>query len=346
MIILGIILYPFSLLYHFATSIRNYLFDIGYKKSFEFDRFVVSVGNLSVGGTGKTPMVEFIINFLKEDYNIATLSRGYGRKTKGFRLASTDDDASTIGDEPMQFYKKFKNVKVAVGEERAVAIPFILAEEPGTEIIILDDAYQHRYVKPNFNILLTPCSEPFYKDYVLPSGRLRESRKGANRADALIITKCDKALTDIEMNTIKKEVATYSPAPVYFTTTKYLDPQPVYRQCKWGDNVMLFSGIASSEHLSNYLANKYNLVKELKFGDHHNYSEKDIKEIIAVFESLGFSEKCLVTTEKDMVRLQQSDIMNHMEGIPVFYIPIEIEFLKDGSNFEDQLLKSIKTQSH
>jgi len=345
---LGIILYPFTLLYDLATRFRNHLFNIGYKKSFEFDRAVIAVGNLSVGGTGKTPMVEYLIKLLNTSHTITTLSRGYGRKTKGFKIATDEDDHTTIGDEPKQFQNKFSDITVAVGEERAVAIPFILAEKPDTDLIILDDAYQHRYVKPNFNILLTPFNKPFYEDFVLPSGRLRESRNGATRADAIIITKCPDHISDDNMTFMKNKVSQYSKAPVYFTYTSYQNPEHVFYPANtdWNDNVILFSGIASSYHLRNYLIDEFNLLEEIQFRDHHDYSTKDIKKIVEVFNSLSHSKKCIVTTEKDMVRLQKPEFRELLENIPVFYIPIEVRFVKDGKNFDEQLLKSVKTQSH
>ncbi|MTI22802.1 tetraacyldisaccharide 4'-kinase, partial [Fulvivirga sp. RKSG066] len=305
---LGIVLYPFTLIYDLVTRFRNYLYDIDYKKQFEFDTCVIAVGNLSVGGTGKTPMIEYIIRLLKDKYTITTLSRGYGRKTKGFKMAKVSDSHLTIGDEPKQFYEKFGEISVAVGEERAVAIPFILAENPETNLILLDDAYQHRSVKPQLNILLTDFNRPFFNDYVLPSGRLREARKGANRADIIVVTKCDESLTDDKKNEYRTAISKYSEAPVFFTTVKYLDPLPVNESTSLSNNVFLFTGIARHESVSSRIGKAYNLVGEMRFPDHHNYTEADIDKLVNEFDKVSLSDKCLLTTEKDMVKFLSSPL--------------------------------------
>ena len=194
MILLRILLFPFSWLYYLITQIRNRLYDRGLKPSVKFELPVICVGNLTVGGTGKTPMIEHLIRLLQNRFKVATLSRGYGRATKGIRIAGPSENASTIGDEPFQFYTKFgKRITVAVGEERALAIPTILQECSDTQIILLDDGFQHRKVSPGFSILLTDYHRPFYNDFLLPSGRLRESRWGAERADVIVVTKCPSA---------------------------------------------------------------------------------------------------------------------------------------------------------
>ncbi|MCL4162822.1 UNVERIFIED_CONTAM: hypothetical protein GTU68_021639, partial [Idotea baltica] len=207
------------------------MYDNGSKASMDFDRFVISVGNLTVGGTGKTPFVELLIRALESKYNIAVLSRGYKRKTKGFRLANENDNASSLGDEPFQYYVKYgKKSMVVVGEDRALAIQKIISHNPPNEIVILDDAYQHRRVKPQLNILLNDFNRPFYKDYVLPAGRLRESRKHANRADIIIVTKCPKGLNSMEMEGIERQIKRYSQpqVPIFFTGIKYLKPQRLF----------------------------------------------------------------------------------------------------------------------
>lgn len=210
---------PFSILYKLVMQFRNHLYDIEYKAVFHFNTKVISVGNLSMGGTGKTPFVEYILRFLIEkgySNKVATLSRGYGRKTKGFRIANNEDSPKTVGDEPFQIYQKFRNeAVVSVGEDRVLAIPSIIYEHPENEIIVLDDAYQHRSVKPNFSILLTDFSSLFYDDYVLPSGTLRESRKGAKRADVVIVTKCPLDLGKTEQEKIKERIEKYSDKEVF-----------------------------------------------------------------------------------------------------------------------------------
>lgn len=341
---LGLLLFPFAVLYDFATRFRNYLYHVGYKRSFEFETRVVAVGNLTVGGTGKTPMVEYLIRLLKDQYKIATLSRGYGRKTKGFKIASNEDDAKSIGDEPYQFFNKHKDVVVAVGEERAVAIPFILAERPDTDLILLDDAYQHRPVKPNFNILLSSFQRPFYKDYVLPSGRLREARKGASRADVVVLTKCPQG-TDLEtMAQMKLEVSKYTKAPVFFAGIDYGELTPVYSKNGVPTlNVILFSGLATSELFSKYVRSKYNVIEEVVFGDHHAYTPQDISKLISLREQHQDKNMCFVTSEKDMVKLLANDIQLNFSNYPVFYIPIETKFLKDGKEFDELVLENLES---
>ncbi|HWA32656.1 MAG TPA: tetraacyldisaccharide 4'-kinase, partial [Cyclobacteriaceae bacterium] len=189
--IVRLLLYPFAALYNLATTVRNYLYDIGHKPSFEFDTPVIAIGNLNVGGSGKTPMVEYLVSLLKEHYKVATLSRGYRRETKGYRIATESDTVRQIGDEPMQLFRKFgKEVNVVVGEDRVLAIPNILQEFPETNVIVLDDALQHRSVRARLSILVTDCAHPFYDDFVLPFGRLRESRRGAKRSDIIVVSKC------------------------------------------------------------------------------------------------------------------------------------------------------------
>lgn len=201
---------PFSILYKWGMQLRNHLYDIEHKAVFRFDTKVISVGNLSMGGTGKTPFVEYILRYLIDkgySNKVATLSRGYGRKSKGFRIATDEDSPKTIGDEPFQMYQKFKNEAViSVGEDRVLAIPSLLYEHPDNEIIVLDDAFQHRSVKPNFSVLLTDYNTLFYNDYVLPSGTLRESRKGAKRADVVVVTKCPVKLGKAEQEIIKQRI--------------------------------------------------------------------------------------------------------------------------------------------
>ncbi|MEQ9168992.1 MAG: tetraacyldisaccharide 4'-kinase [Fulvivirga sp.] len=342
---LGVLLLPFTFIYNSATRFRNYLFDIGFKRSFEFDANVIGVGNLSVGGTGKSPMVEYLIKLLADNYKIATLSRGYGRKTRGFRIANANDSASSIGDEPYQFYNKFKNVNVTVGEERAVAIPHILAElEP--DVILMDDAFQHRYVKPGLNIMLTDYSRPFYSDFVLPSGRLRESRKGARRANIIIVTKCREDITEKEMDVIQKEILVYAPkAEICFTSIKYLTPQPVFDNDKFSNNILLFSGIASNQSLIEHVSTHYQIMDEFYFADHHAYNTKDMNGLEERFRRMPIADKCLLTTEKDMVKLLDPTLESTAHHLPIFYIPIETYFVRGGKIFDNMVLNSVKQYS-
>lgn len=337
------VLFPFAVIYDLVTRFRNHLYNVGTKRSFEFQTNVISVGNLSVGGTGKSPMVEYLIRLFKNDFRLATLSRGYGRKTRGFRIASTEDSAKTVGDEPFQFYKKFDDVTVSVGEERAMAIPFILAEEPNTDIILLDDAYQHRPVKPSFSILLTDYSRPFFKDYLLPMGRLRESRKGAERADTVIVTKCTPDLSENDQKNYIDSIRKYNKsAPIFFSIIRYLKPQAVFEGNQLATNVLMFTGIANPRSLENHITNNFTLASIMSFNDHHRYSDADFEKIKNTFEKIE-GEKIIITTEKDAVKLWSLPLDHFFRSLPVFYIPIETSFLKDGKRFDEIVKQSIRS---
>ncbi|MEQ8927910.1 MAG: tetraacyldisaccharide 4'-kinase [Fulvivirga sp.] len=340
--ILKWILFPFAILYDGVTRLRNYLFDIGYKKSFEFDANVIGVGNLTVGGTGKSPMVEYLIRLLSKNKKVTTLSRGYGRKTKGFRIASAGDNARTLGDEPFQFYNKFKKINVSVAEERAVAIPYILAEL-SPEVIVMDDSYQHRYVKPTLNILLTDYNRPFYDDYVLPFGRLREARNGAERADIIVVTKCPHDINESERNLISERIAKYADCQVYFSAIKYLDPIPLNQEySSLSKNVLLFSGLAFNKPFTDHISSHYNLVDDIYFNDHHAYTSKDMNLVEERYRQIPFQDKSIVTTEKDMVKLLNGEIKSVVNHLPIFYTPIEHYFLENGEVFDKVVLESIK----
>jgi tetraacyldisaccharide 4'-kinase len=330
------LLYPFAVLYAAVTSVRNYFYDRGLKPQAEFDLPVISVGNLTVGGTGKTPMVEYLVRLLKNDYKVATLSRGYGRDTKGFRMASASDTAATLGDEPYQFHKKFApEVNVAVGEERALAIPMII-QECDAEVILLDDAFQHRRVKASFSILLTDFNRPFYLDHVLPAGRLRETRAGAARADVVVVTKCPEDLSEADQDRIRREIAMYTSKPVYFATLDYGDPLPFGKPVPMIKNVFLVTGIARPEPLVQYITKKYGLARHLAFADHRDYSAGDLKKIQQL--SVEQPGTAIVTTEKDMVKLQVPELAS----CPVYYLPIAVRFLEQGNVFDEMIRAHVK----
>lgn len=333
-----VLLLPLAWLYHGITAIRNHLFDIGYKKSFEFDRAVVSVGNLNVGGSGKTPLVEYLIERFSLPYHTVTLSRGYGRKSRGFRMAGATDDATTLGDEPFQLYQKYKDkIGVAVGEERAFAIPMILHELPETDVILLDDAFQHRTVKPTFSILVGDFSNPFFEDYLLPYGRLRESRSGAKRADVVVITKCPLLLSGESMDDITKNVAKYCAAPVFFTSLAYKDVIPFYGTGEIRKKVILVTGIAKGKPMREYVENRFEVVRHFDFPDHHFYSRTNIVEIEKEATQANAS---VLTTEKDYARLCSPKWKETMDMKNWFYLPVRSVFLKNGSEF-DRLVESV-----
>lgn len=344
--IITILLYPFSILYDLGSRFRNHLYNIEHKKSFQFDTNVIAVGNLSVGGTGKTPVVEYILRLLS-DRKVATLSRGYGRKTKGFRIANEEDDALSLGDEPFQFYNKFPNVMVTVGEDRAMAIPQILYHQENTDGIVLDDAYQHRSVIPNLNILLTEFDRPFFEDYILPAGRLREARKNANRADAVIVTKCpdriDVAIEKQYCDSINKY--TEASVPVFFSRVTYELPVLIYGKPVQDINeVFIFTGIANEVPYVKFVNEKYRVIGEQHYADHYKYQSKDIKNIIDQYDEVKTPNSVLLTTEKDMVRLLNNDYKELFHQRSVYFIPIEVNFLKNGAIFDEVVLNSIKTK--
>jgi tetraacyldisaccharide 4'-kinase len=347
-IILRILLWPFSVVYTLLTRLRNHLYDIGYKPSHVFETNLISVGNLSMGGTGKSPMVEYLIRALKPAHKIATLSRGYGRSTRGFRLAAPHDSARTLGDEPYQFYLKFgQEISVAVGEERALAIPQIL-HEVSPEIILLDDAYQHRSVNPSVNILLTEYHRPFYHDWVVPAGRLREARKGASRADMVVVTKCPQVLSEQEKEEVSRKVAMYAGAhtPVFFTRITYQQPVAMFPGTKEGNRVILFSGIAHSDAFELYVRSKYHVLTTLSFGDHHRYSLKDVEALKARYQQTGGKDVMLLTTEKDWVKLVEPSFLHVLQGVPVFYLPIEVEWIEGEHAFLELIKSRIKTYAN
>ncbi len=323
----AIILYPLTLIYTLITMFRNHLFNINYTRSFNYDIMTINVGNLSVGGTGKTPMVEYLIRLLKKQYSVATLSRGYKRKSKGFLIANNLSSVEDIGDEPYQFYTKFKNgITVAVGENRALAIPRILMEHPETQVILLDDAYQHRNVTPDFNLLLTQYISPFYKDFVLPSGYLRETRKGASRADAIIITKCpaDLSITSKEevLQGVKRYVSTDT--PIYFSYIKYGIPEAFSEGYKFGGKVILFAGLANIKPLKEYVSNSFNLVETVSYSDHYNYKPNDLIELV---NKAKRHKAQLITTEKDIAKIRSNQLFSTSGKVDLFYLPISVQFL-------------------
>jgi tetraacyldisaccharide 4'-kinase len=314
------------------------MYDLSLKPSASFELPVIGVGNLSVGGTGKSPMIEHLVRRLSDRYRIATLSRGYKRTTKGFRVAGSTDSPMTLGDEPFQFYRKFGGkIIVSVGEDRAMAIPQIIHEFPDVEVILLDDAYQHRRVKPSLQILLTDYHHPFYNDMLLPAGRLRESKRGADRANSVVVTKCPEHLSEEEMMEIETKISLYSDKPVFFSTVRYADPLPMNQSKPFDNPVVLVSGLADPSSLEGYVRANFKLVQHLRFPDHHAYQQSDIAAIV----NLAKKEKASVlTTEKDSVKIMAFD-HKQFGQVPFFYLPIEIDFIKNGKEFDEMVLNAI-----
>lgn len=326
--IFRILLFPLAVVYGFITAMRNFLFDKGFLKSASFNVPVIAVGNLSVGGTGKTPQIEYLIRLLNQQYCVATLSRGYKRKSKGFVLADKTSNAAILGDEPFQYHQKFPNIKVAVDANRTRGIQELLKTQCPPEVILLDDAFQHRKVKADLYILLTTYKDLYCDDFMLPTGNLRESRSGANRANIVIVTKCPPSLSIDEQTTIKNRLGIKASQHLFFTAIAYDDA--VYSKSKHisvaeikKQEKVLLAGIAKPEPFFAFLKNNTDLI--LTFPDHHPFTDIEITAIKA-----KANQKLIITTEKDYVRIQ-----SEFPADQLFYLPIQTAFLNNETVFKE-----------
>ena len=319
-------------------AFRNRLFDKNIKPVTKVNATVISVGNLSVGGTGKTPHVEFLLNALSDKYKTAALSRGYGRTSKGFVKVTADAGVTNVGDEALNYAQKFVGkVEVAVCEKRVEGAEQLLKNHPELEVIVLDDAYQHRYLHRDCNILLTEFNKPFFKDYVLPAGRLREFRSGKHRADIVIVTKSPESLKEAEKAQFIARLKLKSVVPTFFSSidygnlvnlqTKAVAPVP--------QEILLVTGIGNPDPLIAHLEQS-SKVTHLKFNDHHDYTVKDIEKIHKIFDNFASAEKIIVTTEKDAVRLMNSEVKMNIQSYPWFYQAMTVRI-----DEETKLLKKI-----
>lgn len=350
---LRIIVFPLSLIYGIILSIRNKLYDIAIIPSHEFDIPVISVGNLCVGGTGKTPHIEYLIRLLKSEFYIATLSRGYGRKTKGFIIADTQSTSDEIGDEPLQFKRKFSNVRIAVDSNRVNGIRQLKIDYPSLQCILLDDAFQHRAVHPGLSVLLTDYSKLYMNDFVMPTGSLREFKSGAARADIIVVTKCPNVLLPIERKRVISELKSLPHQRVYFSFIRYGDFRPINNEernpftkefyFERSYSILLMTGIANTSPLEYYLKEKVKNLEHIQFPDHHRYSLKDIEQVRKIFNNIATSNKIILTTEKDAMRLKSPEYSDALKDLPVFYIPIEIDFHeKDKEQFNEQIVHYVR----
>ncbi len=337
-----ILLIPFSFLYLFIIWVRNKLYDKGYIKSSSFNLPIICVGNLSVGGTGKTPMVVYLVENLKERFKLATLSRGYKRKTKGYALANEETTAIDIGDEPMLFYRKFPDVPVAVGEQRLEAIPQLLHDKPATQAIILDDAFQHRAIRAGLNIVLTDYSNLYTRDFYLPTGDLRDLKSSISRAEIVVVTKCPPSLSEIEKQMVERELDLDKHQQLYFSAISYGTPYHITlgneMPLKEEAEVLLITGIANPKPLKILLEEQVDTYYMMHFSDHHIFTIDDWKEIRKKFAELEGPKKIILTTEKDATRLAKFG--SQMNGMPFYVIPIEQKFL---FNQETNFLGSVAT---
>lgn len=341
--ILLFLLFPFALLYGLIAFIRNKCYDWGICKSTRFDFPVISVGNLSMGGTGKTPHVEYLIALLSKNYKVAVLSRGYKRDTSGFRIATRKSTAKEIGDEPLQIKRKFPDLNVAVHRNRVKGIKLIKEKFPETDIVLLDDAFQHRSLKPGLSILLSDFHKLYTNDYPFPVGSLREFRHGARRADIIMVTKTAPVLSPITVRRINGLIKPRRHQKVYFSTISYgmikplpgLDLEPPRDDLS---SVLLFAGIANMYPLKDHVQKMCNHLYQLRYKDHHKYTSSDYAHIRKKFENIFTQNKVIITTEKDAMRIAIPKIPNELQGLPIYYIPIESKIHKEfRKDFNDQI---------
>ena len=347
-----LLLYPFSFLFGIITSIRNTLYDLRLLKSEEFDIPVVSIGNITVGGTGKTPHVEYLLSLLKDKFEVATLSRGYKRKSRGFIEVQPDSEVREVGDEPLQIKKKFPEVVTAVCKNRRTGIKRILDSQSikTPDVIILDDAFQHRCISPGVNILLIDYNRPLKKDTLLPAGRLRESSSQIKRADIIIFTKCYGDVTPIMRRIMQKEVYLRPYQELYFSTLEYDRMIPVFSGNELDDEalnekqiaMLVITGIASPVLIYKHIEKFASQMETLKFSDHHHYSKKNIRTILGKFESINSEKKIIVTTEKDAMHFKSLSNLPDTFKESLYYIPVKIKFIdNDGNLFNKKMLNYV-----
>ena len=329
-----ILLLPFSIIYGIITETRNFLFNIGILKSRRFSVPIICVGNITVGGTGKTPHTELLISELKKKFRVACLSRGYKRKTSGFVLADANSTARKIGDEPMQIKNKYPDILVACDGNRVRGIERLMSLAQPPNVIVLDDAFQHRYVRADKNIILVDYNRPIYEDCLLPAGRLRENTNALKRADYIIVTKCPKNLQPIERRILSKHLKIKPYQQLFFTTLEYgkitalsSKAEPIIPHNS--SHILCITGIAQPQPYIEYLKTYTPNIKELHYPDHHHFSKKDILYINQTFQAIKNKEKYIFTTEKDAVRLQSCDLPEELK-CSIYYIPIVPVFLTNN----------------
>ena len=337
------LLFPLTMWYAVGTWFRNLLFDIGLKKQHAPHVTTIGVGNICAGGTGKTPHAEYLLQMLSDRYRTAMLSRGYKRKSSGFVLDDGSHLASRLGDEPAMVAYKHPKVQVAVCEKRVVGIGKLM-EQSKPQVVVLDDVFQHRHIKPTISILLTEYGNPFYRDHVMPYGNLRESRSARYRANIVIVTKSPAQLNPIDRHNIVQELGLRPFQKVFFSTIRYCDPVPLLGGKSLPltdfDHVLLVTGIAHPESLQQHVAQSCQ-VTSLTFNDHHNYSNGDIKRIRKAFDQMPGSRKVILTTEKDAARLREMAGREVMAGLPIYALPIAVEILPNKDYDFDQTILNL-----
>ena len=344
------LLLPISLLYHIVLKIRHTLYDWHILKSLRFEYPIIGVGNLNLGGTGKTPTVEYLIGLLHKNYRVATMSRGYGRKTKGFQHANQQSTYETIGDEPLQYFHKFPDIQVGVDEDRIRGVEKLILGKNTPNIILLDDAFQHRRIKAGLNILLTEYQHPYYNDFLFPAGTLRDIKSAAKRADIIVVSKSPKELDEREKQRMIKKLKPKEHQKVFFSYLEYEPLKPLNESAKQfsiddPDSVLAFCGIANPKPFVEELKKHFKIVDFLLFADHYAYTENDVKAILKRFESLEGEKKIIITTEKDAARLTNSPYLCQFETTPLYDLPVMVRFHEE-EKFNEEILNYVRQNPH
>ena len=336
------LLFPLTIIYGSITTIRNLLFDYGIFKAKTYNIPIICIGNLSVGGTGKTPHTQYIISLLKDNYKVAILSRGYGRKTSNLQIVESTSTAAEVGDEPLQLKQNNPDCIVVVEKNRNKGLQQILKDFPETGVILLDDGYQHRWIKAGFNILITPYSTPYYKDSLMPVGNLRENKKGAERANAIVFSKTLSNSNPTEKKGMVKKLNLFAHQKAYFSHINYGTCKCISTNKEFipdeQQSITLVSGIANPNPLVDYLQAAGHKVKHLKFADHHNYTNNDIANILKKYNQDSSTKKLILTTEKDATKLRVFE--GEFGTANLYYLPISIEF-EGKEKFEKQILNYV-----
>jgi len=344
-ILLKILLFPFSLIYGFFSILNNMFYDTGILASIKFTLPTINIGNLTVGGTGKTPHIEYLINLLNPFINLAVLSRGYKRKTRGFRMVKSDDIVQSVGDEPLLFKKKYPELNVFVSENRVEGVSQLVMEKPDIQTVLLDDAFQHRAINPALNILLTEYEYPFFNDFYLPTGRLREWRSGYKRANVIIVSKCPQEISEGDKVEFVQKLKLTPKQKVFFSYYKYFEPYYLYdtsKRVKLNSDisVLLISALASTSYLNTYLEQKVGDFHSIEFTDHHEFSFDEMENFKKIFESLDTKNKVILTTEKDAMRLNEHREFILKNNLPIFVLPVAVDFLFNEKSEFDETIKS------
>ena len=345
-----ILLLPIAFVYHIVLSIRHKLYDWRILKSLRFEYPTIGVGNLNLGGTGKTPTVEYLINILRPHYRVATLSRGYGRKTTGFKRADVTCTYKDVGDEPLQYFQKFPDIQVAVDEDRLNGMRKLIQSKNTPDVYLLDDAFQHRRIKVGLNLLLTEHQHLYCDDFLFPAGTLRDIKSAAKRADIIVVSKSPKELEETEKQRIIKKLKPKAHQKVYFSTLDYAPLQPLNEAAKQistdnANSVLAFCGIANPKPFVEKLEEHYQTVDFLNFADHHAYTENDVKTILKRFENIAGGKKIIITTEKDAARLTNSPYLCQFETTPLYALPVGVRFHEE-EKFNEEILRYVRQNHH